>query len=222
MWPQRSSARVIIWPGEQGLVDRTARRFFGRTLCAWEYAGLCGAPDDVVVEVDILERGICLDFYQPAHFSYTGVRWVRWCQRGLVLVDEGLQICDARLQRGCLGLQMFRRELCHARRLGIRRIYTVAGRREDENGYYTWPRFGFDGPLSRLLRRRLPFELRSACSVLDLMEDEHGRRWWREHGTTISVVFDLAPASRSWRTFREYLSRKFSPTREGGKAPIPA
>ena len=215
LWPLRSSARVVVWPGEQSLIDRTARRFFGRVLQSWEYAGLCGAPDDVVVEVDILGRGLCLDFYQPEQFSCTGVRLVRWREHAATLVNDGLHICGERLQQQSMGLQILRRELCHARRLGIRHISATAGRRDDENGYYTWPRLGFDGPLPRPIFRQLPCHLRSARSVLDLMDTDSGRQWWREHGTTIQVVFDLASGSRSSRTFQRYLSRQFTSATAG-------
>jgi hypothetical protein len=141
---------------------------------------------------------------------------VRWRGHAATLVNDGLHICGERRQQRSFELQILRRELCHARRLGIRNICATAGRCDDENGYYTWPRMGFDGPLPRTVYRQLPTHLRSARSVLDLMDTDSGRQWWREHGTTIDVVFDLASGSRSSRAFQRYLSRRFASARGTG------
>jgi hypothetical protein len=62
--------------------------------------------------------------------------------------------------------------------------------------------------LPATLRRKLPLGLDHAHSVLDLMECEKGRLWWREHGTTIRVVFDLAFDSRSRETLERYQRMK--------------
>jgi hypothetical protein len=105
-------------------------------------------------------------------------------------------------------LQIFLRQAAHAAALGVARIETVAGRRSGENGYYTWPRFGFNAALPAPLRPLLPIGLEEARSVLDLMANEKGRRWWREHGLSIPVVFDLAPGSRSRTVLARYAAAR--------------
>ena len=90
------------------------------------------------------------------------------------------------------------------------RIETTAGRRCGENGYYTWPRLGFEGPLSPRIERKLPPGLEHARTVLDLMACEKGRLWWSEHGETICVAFDLNVGSRSRDVFTRYLREKGS------------
>ena len=82
---------------------------------------------------------------------------------------------------------------------------TFADRRAEDRGYYHWPRFGFDGPLPAALGQRLPQQLAAARSVLDLIETKAGRRWWRRYGVALTVCFDLADESRSWRVFRRHL-----------------
>jgi hypothetical protein len=107
-----------------------------------------------------------------------------------------------------LGFRVLKRQLDHARRLDVSRIELVAGRRSRENGYYTWPRFGFDGPLPSLVQRELPGDLRHARNVLDLMECQSGRQWWKEHGVPVPVAFDMTRHSRSWEVFRRYVRER--------------
>lgn len=205
---ERPQATVVVYPSERAQIRKTSIRLFGRDLELWEYAGLCGAPDDAIVEVGTFERGLYFEFYPPGDRTYQGVRLVREDADGPVLIDDGFHIFDPFLQRRQFGLRMFRRQLQFAVALGIRRIQITAGRRHDENGYYTWPRFGFDGPLPQSIRKMLPEEFRQAKTVLDLIDSPTGRTWWRENGVTTYLEFDLAPGSRSRRTFDSYIAEK--------------
>lgn len=72
------------------------------------------------------------------------------------------------------------------------------------NGYYTWPRFGFDADLDAADKRRLPAALRGAESLSELMLTEGGPEWWRAHGTAYDGVFDLAPDSASMFIWTAY------------------
>ena len=125
----------------------------------------------------------------------------------LVLVNEGFHIHVGSMRRKGLGLRMFHRQLENAKTLGVTRIEADAGRRSGENGYYTWPRFGFDGLLPTEVRRGLPSRMKGVRSVLDLMVCERGRQWWKEHGRTISVTFDMSVQSRSRLVFDRYIHR---------------
>jgi len=206
----RTGANVSFYSGERPSVERTARRLFGRVPETWEYAGLAGAPDDAQVDVGTLRGGLYLDMYRPWTTCYRAVELVRRRDAGPVLVIDGMQIHGSMRQQG-LGLRIFARKLTTARNLGVTRIETAAGRRTSENGYYTWPRFGFDGPLPRRVKRRLPLGLDRAQNVLDLMECQKGRLWWRACGTPIRLAFDMTTHSRSWAVFQRYLGRKGLP-----------
>jgi len=207
-WPAHSSAIVAFLLGERTAAERVARRLFRRPLIPCEYAGLAGAPDDAKVEVGAsrgmlyLEMGASLSAVYRAHF------YVRRAGRHVVLFNDGFHIFVRELRGRGLGLHVFHRQVQNAARLGIRRIETVAGRRVGENGYYTWPRFGFDAALPAKFRRFPPTGLEDQRTVLGLMEREQGRRWWREHGATIRVAFDLAPGSRSQRALSRYVWTK--------------
>jgi hypothetical protein len=207
-WSARSGAETVFLPGERTAAERIARRLFHRPLETWEYAGLAGAPDDAKVEVGASAGKLYIEMGDPITAAYRAHYYVRRAKSQLVLVNDGFHVhLRVRQGRG-FGLHVFYRQAANATALGIRRIETVAGRRRDENGYYTWPRFGFEGVLRTRLRRMLPIGLEAARTVLDLMECEKGRTWWREHGETIGVAFDLAPGSRSRLILERYVGAK--------------
>jgi hypothetical protein len=203
-----SRARVCFFADERRDVRRKTVRLFGRNLQPGDYASLAGAPDEAHVAVGTLAGDLYLEMSEPATRAYYGIWLIRRADSAAVLVNDGFRISLKELRSKGLGLRIFQRQFHYARLLGIRRIETVAGRQADENGYYTWPRFGFDGPLPRRLRQELPPGLEHVQTVLDLMESHQGRLWWKEHGTNIDVTFDLIAGSRSCRIFEEYLQYK--------------
>ena len=202
------TARVVFYRGECRAAEQIARTLFGKRLEPGDYAGLTGAPDNAVVEVGTLGRGLYLDMHEPVANSYRAVRLVCRIPAGVIVVNDGFHIHLSGAQRHGLGLSIFRRQLAHAKTLGTTGIVARAGRRIMENGYYTWPRFGFGGPLPQAIRTALPAHLHHAKDVLDLFESVEGRRWWQQFGTTISVRFDLTDGSRSWQVFERYLRER--------------
>jgi hypothetical protein len=203
----RSGARVVFFLGERRDAERATQCLFHRKLQTWEYAGLAGAPDDAEVEVGTFQDGLYVEMGQPVTNEYRAVQLVRPTDAGPAIVIDALRIRNTMRRKG-LGLKIFSRQLATAVALGVKRIETVAGRGDGENGYYTWPRFGFDGPLPSEIKRNLPLGLDHAQYVLDLMEDEQGRLWWRAFGFPVRLAFDLRARSRSWHVLRRYLDRK--------------
>jgi len=185
-----SRAEVVFLLGERRDALQVTVALFGRRLRRWEFAGLAGAPDDARVEVGTLAGDLYLEMHHES------------------------------MQRNGLGLRIFCRQTCQAKALGVRRIEVTAGRGRAENGYYTWPRFGMDGPLPATVTEMLPPGLRSARSVLDLIQSEPGRWWWKAHGCRVDLAFDLSEGSRCWRVFQAYLrSRLGTGCRDGGNRP---
>jgi SPP1 gp7 family putative phage head morphogenesis protein len=110
-----------------------------------------------------------------------------------------------------LGAQIFARQVDALRASGFGRIDTLAaGHYGDDtyNGYWTWARFGFSGRLPQRLSSKLPPELASAQTVSDLMMTPDGREWWRLHGQSLDMSFDLDPSSRSSEHLEIYLASK--------------
>jgi hypothetical protein len=203
-WTAHSRASVSFLPGEHKAAERIAQRLFGRTLAPQEYAGLAGAPDDATVEVGASAGRLYIELGDSVA-AYRGYYYVYGSKAAIVLLNDGFRISLRAMRRQGLGLQMFCRQVRSAAAHGIDRIDALAGRRPDENGYYTWPRYGFDCLLPAALRCRLPMGLERSRTLLDVMSCEKGREWWREHGTAVRVRFDLASGSRSRRTLAEYV-----------------
>lgn len=78
----------------------------------------------------------------------------------------------------------------------------------ESNGYYSWPRLGFDCDLPPKLHDRLPDDLKTCRRLLDVLATSRGREWWRANGITLDCEFDTAPDSRSMRTLRAYVAEK--------------
>ncbi len=198
-------AGVRYLPGERGLVGETIVRLFGRPRAPAELARLAGAFPGAEVTLGTLQDRLYLEVYGGRVASYQGICLLGLAHGRIVLTIEAFHIRRRCVQRRGHGLRIFARQAFQAHRLGLARIETTGGRSGGENGYYTWPRFGFDGPLSPWVRRSLPAGLHRARSVLDLMETLAGRQWWKSHGTPMPLVFDLSAGSRCWRAFCRYL-----------------
>ena len=215
-----SRAEVVFLLGERRDALQVTVALFGRRLRRWEFAGLAGAPDDARVEIGTLAGDLYLEMHHGLPDRYCEFLFVRRAGDGPVLVNDGLRIHRETMQRNGLGLRIFCRQTCQAKALGVRRIEVTAGRGRAENGYYTWPRFGMDGPLPATVTEMLPPGLRSARSVLDLIQSEPGRWWWKAHGCRVDLAFDLSEGSRCWRVFQAYLrSRLGTGCRDGGNRP---
>ena len=215
-WSARSRAAVAFLPGERAAAERIAQRLFGRALRLAEYAGLAGAPDDAKVEIGASHGRLYLELADPLTAAYCGYYYVFGRKAAVILLNDGFRIHLRTMRRQGLGLQMFYRQARNAAARGVDWIEALAGRRRDENGYYTWPRYGFDCPLPASIRHGLPVALKNSRTLLDMMSGETGRQWWQQQGTDVRVRFDLASGSRSRRFLAEYVR-----LRAGGAATVP-
>lgn len=198
--PAPAVRRVVEDPAR---VAAQARAIFGRRVGLSDLASLGGAGRGAVADIRVVGQAIEVQVFGP---GYRAVRQVyRSAADGRIVVRNLGSDVDRPQQRRGLARELLRREIETAQRLGASEIRAEAARGGDLAGYYVWPRMGFDAPIPADLRAILPPGLRRARTLLDLMETEVGREWWREHGRTINVVFDLTRGSRSlaaWRSYR--------------------
>jgi len=96
-----------------------------------------------------------------------------------------------------------------AQAAGKSEINLLASRMGDDNGYYTWARFGFDAEIPLAWRYAIKKEgFTNVTKISDFMSSERGRAWWKANGATIEMSFDLSPNSHSMQTWKNYLEEK--------------
>ena len=183
----------------------------GKVLSDADYIGLTGAPDGSAIAVRQGVAGVELVAKNPAMFDWPA-EYSLVALSGTsdtMLLDETIMIKKG-LPAG-IGLRLFGRQAVAAERLGIETIaLEAAGSATSStfNGYYTWPRYGFNAGLTAAEVVRLPKHLGQAATVADLMNSESGRRWWLANGTGRFMEFDLTAGSRSWQTLHTVLQEK--------------
>ncbi len=194
-------------------VDQRVHVLFGRRLDSAMWARLVGAPDGATVHVlpspaPDYRHGVQLRVDHP-WLDGAAIRYVFEDLDGdVAMVNDWLRVRgDA---PAGVGTRMLAIQAHMARSLGVLYIAAeaVGAPGSTSNGYYTWARLGFDGPLPAQLRAVLPAEWRTAQRVLDIIESPAGPQWWRAHGRRFEGIFDLRAESRSWRVLQGYTSEK--------------
>ncbi len=120
-----------------------------------------------------------------------------------------LQKCEVPeiAQRKGLATWMLSEQVVAARVSGFEKIVDYADNREGRNGYYTWPRLGFDKEFTEKDTFCLPDKFKHFKRLSDLMEDEQAREWWKKNGFDLQLTFDTSPVSRSMQLLNAALER---------------
>lgn len=142
------------------------------------------------VVTEVVDHDSATHLYTQMHFDKTG--------RPLYAFNNGTRIEP---KGSGLGRKVFQEQATACASVGFKIISLFAGRSERENGYYSWARFGFNAHV------RVPRYTRPVALTI-LMQTEHGRRLWRQHGYTCRMSFLLKVDSPSWRTLYSYLAEK--------------
>jgi phage portal protein BeeE len=238
--PRRSKAKVIRAgdPNKPAIAD-VEKELFDRAVDNDELAAIVAAPDDARVEVmTTKDRHLVII---TDHRDYSSVRTVKRVNGKLVMRNESISLNDKKRGAG-LGTDLFAQQVANLRESGFDRIEALAlrtGGRKGANGYYTWPRLGYNAPLPQAVKDRLSTfttvpnllaDIAASKSYLDLFLTKAGRELWRKHGESIdNMVFDLKPSSRNSETLRTYLAKRMSNepkqhwsviTQDGDREPI--
>lgn len=178
-------------------------------------ATLVGAPKDSAVRLGtgLSSNSLLIDVKAQEFFAK---RMLSRDDEGRLYLHNDLLMVKPEHQGAGIGSDVFHREVEAAADAGVAYIETHAARDDDPsmpmNGYYTWPRLGYDAPLTDLppqLRHRIGGQFPDAKSVLDLMETETGRSFWKKEGTDLfHAKFDLTPGSRSMRVHAAYTAER--------------
>jgi hypothetical protein len=212
---------------ERQEIEEASRQIFGEQAKPQDLATLSGAPDGANVRL----RVTTAPWAKAGHVSievayhgytndgsYEGNRTIHYTPTGGARIENNL------FRGKGSGLEMFGRQVEQATRFGVGHIEThavgkfVAGpdpnkTYAEDNGYVTWPKFGYDGPLEQSDIDRLPANLRadvqtSGGNISGLMASKEGQAWWLRNGSAINLRFDLTPGSYSQRTLAAYLEKR--------------
>jgi hypothetical protein len=193
-------------------VKQYAEKIWGKGAGPEKFAALVGAPDDAKVTLRPLAMGKMrinveskdVSAERVVHDEGHGIRWI-YNDSFYVLGGTG---------RG-VGAEMFSKQASFAQESGFSYIQTYAAGAAgstEYNGYYTWPRFGYDQSLATLsddVNREAKKVFPKAKSVLDVMSTAQGREWWKNNGERLTQArFDLTEGSRSTQVLAAYLEER--------------
>lgn len=174
-------------------------------------ASLGSAPSGSTVKFEARGDSVNISISNKEH----GVEALRKLYRNeageLILSNEEIKI--SRTGTG-LGTVLFKQQIDQAAAIGVKRIETVAAGNKGGkyNGYYTWPRLGYDGDLEpghiQQLERGGLKNARKYKKLSQLLKTDAGKRAWEQHGSGIRVSFDPKEGSKNRKVLDEYLARK--------------
>lgn len=123
----------------------------------------------------------------------------------VTIYNESIHITDTGTG---LGTQILSNQVEQASNAGFKKIVAAAAGRPGSvwNGYYTWPRLGYDAAIPNDVK--LPPGYAGAKNISDLLEKEGGAKWWKENGKEFDATFDLSPGSKSRKVLDAYNKAK--------------
>jgi hypothetical protein len=224
-----STAQVqILSKRTPAQVEEHVKKVLGEHATMQDVASLAGAAHGAVVTVSP-GKGASSLTVRVKHPDYVSKRTIYKDENGnLVLHNDEFFMKPGSTGKG-LGAEVFGRQVEHAQRLGVSHIETLAGGPPAMNGYYTWPRFGYDQHLDSLALMSGRYgdqKIRAAKekfpgveSVSDIFLHHGGAEWWKTNGLAMpEATFDLKSGSRSLKVWHTYLAEKAS--RSGSPGPV--
>jgi len=200
-------------------VAEKSQQIYQRVLSDEEYLRLVDARTGDLVRIESgdfeqkRDTWICIKLFRTIHINW---------QDGEVRVAYGLsnkgngpeltlmkfEIPSIAQGKG-LATRMFTAQVEAARIFGFDQIDAYADYKKGRNGYYTWPRLGFDKQLTPEEKKKLPDKFSYYSRLSELVDDPEGRTWWRNNGAKLKfdmqVTFDTTPRSHSMQRLQEAL-----------------
>lgn len=203
--------------------------YFGRDLADHEIASLVGAQPGMQVSVEYGQHrdAPALEFVVTGRVAqnptaYSAHRLLFREADGTLTMGNAASHLAMGRGHG-LGLHIFKDQVAALRHFNVARITTSANgnhntlARGGTSGFYTWARFGFNGPIdwkyihSELRALKLPPPGRAflqARTTNDLMRLPGGAAEWKRVGQAFSGEFSLTPGSDALRLLDGYLQEK--------------
>jgi hypothetical protein len=206
--------RAFKAPGDKRLATAT-EELFGKAVTKDQIADLAGATNGAIVKITLGQSGVggvwrTIVKVDVKHALYTQKREIVKGKDGKLVVKNKSFYSTEEAPPG-MGTRMMAKQVETARELGVAQLETWAdgNKHSHNNGYYTWPRLGYDMPLPdyfTLMAEKNGFK--SPKTVTDLMCQPGGAEWWKEWGRGGAATFDLDPDSVSSQVHAAYLEEK--------------
>lgn len=209
----------LVGCGKVAVADDAKRRaveLFGHELTDLEWLRLAQAPDGAQVTVRISpsspSRALQIITEHPL-FDFPSIIHVSKRRDGQLIATADQFGVSPQAPRS-FGTRLFAYMVMQAKLKGVAYIVTEAAREftmpdgetRDANGYYTWARWGANCTLSNDFYH-IPEQFRNK-ELVDIMQTEDGRRWWRDNGQTEEMIFDLRGQNKSLDTLFNYLTEQ--------------
>ncbi len=190
--PSQATVKIV---GNENRVKEAIKKLFGNNGTLQDIASCMGAPKGVEIKVsDNYDGGITARSSGTLLNDDGSVRkYTSGSQMGKPIVISSLNR-TFRIERD--GSKAIHNDL-----------FERVGAGEDYNGYYTWPRFGYNAPLSNSADKLMKEHFPQAKTIADVFKTQEGRDLWMLHGRSIhgpDAVFDLKKNSRSQRDLAKY------------------
>jgi GNAT superfamily N-acetyltransferase len=201
------------------------KSILGKDVTPQDLVRLVGATPESNVNIKINSKGQ-IEFYvrgpgystdySESYPQYEMIRYLYRDAQGQLVMHNASFMMDDSAQGQGLGTKIFSDEVASLQQLGVSRIDTEAAG-SPYNGYYTWPRLGYVGPLEEFYQDdikqgiadgELPKKWAKYTTLQELMSTPEGREWWKDNGSTINLSFDLTPGSLSLKILKAYLKAR--------------
>lgn len=182
------------------------------TFSREELASIAAMADGSLVKIEKYNDGLMISAKNPDIYTAELQRILIYEDNRLILENEYQEIIESQRGKGIPVFALYT-QIQNARALGVSIIRTLAAGSMSSklfNGYYTWARLGFDAELPINIQAQLPEKFINAEKVSDLMATPEGRDWWRVHGKSLYLEFDLSDNSQSIINFKRYLKERFN------------
>lgn len=196
-----------------GDVKKSIKEIFGREVDDATIGALANAPDGA--KVGVIAGRNEVEF----NVEHDGVKSVRTLTKKpdgrLVMHNDFFEIKKDSKYKG-EGVKFFANQVQALREAGVSEIETHAAGHNGNpvfNGYYTWPRMGYDGTINSGVIADLPKNIQrklgNSRSVQKLFSIPGGKEAWKEHGRDIyDATFDLRGDSHSMKVLNAYLEER--------------
>ncbi len=199
-------SRAKVEVRKEADVFQRIKEITGRDVTRQDLASLTGASEEAIVRVesDIGYSGRKEVTLKANSTRYNATRTLKIKDGVAEIHNDYFRVEDEYQGKG-LGSEIFARQVENAAKLGFQKITTSAAKGHDYNGYYTWPRLGYDAPIPASVKAKLPDQWQDAKNVSDLQINATRREWWKKNGEWIDLTFDLTEGSLSRRILAAYL-----------------